>query len=71
MQRELIEQVIRHFGTQEKAADALDCSQPLISAWLNGSKSVSLEMAMRIQSRTKRAFKASSFNKRAAEFEEA
>lgn len=48
----IIQRLIDHFGTQQKAAAALGVDQTTISGWLRGKHSVSPVNALRIQSAT-------------------
>lgn len=68
-QSELVKSLISHFGSQVKTGEALNCTQPLISDWLNEKKPVSPIMAMRIEKKTAGEFKASEFNEQVKEFE--
>lgn len=45
----LIQRLISHFGTQQKAAVALGVDQTTISGWLRGKHSISPANALRIQ----------------------
>ncbi|WP_430305294.1 transcriptional regulator [Pseudomonas mosselii] len=47
-----IQRLIDHFGTQQKAAEALGVDQTTISGWLRGKHSVSPANALRIQAAT-------------------
>lgn len=55
---ELYEKVVKHFGGQQKTADALDIAQPSVSAWLTGKNQMSAVVAFKIEHITQGKFKA-------------
>ena len=51
-------QLVVHFGGQQKTADALGCTQPSVSAWLQGKANMSAPLALKAERITKGEFKA-------------
>jgi hypothetical protein len=51
------DQLIKHFGTQSKAADALGCSQPTLSNWKTRGRIPGIQQ-LRIEHLTKGRLKA-------------
>ena len=50
--------LVKHFGSQQKTADALGCSQPAVIKWLKGAALMSSAVANRAQKATNGEFKA-------------
>ena len=50
--------LVKHFGSQQKTADALGCSQPAVLKWLKGTALMSSAFANRAQAATNGKFKA-------------
>lgn len=50
--------LVKHFGSQQKTADALGCSQPAVLKWLKGTALMSSALANRAQVATDGKFKA-------------
>lgn len=57
MQQEISE-VIAHFGTQGKTAQALGCSQTTIFKWLHGKMNITPIYAIKVEKITNGKFKA-------------
>lgn len=51
-------QLVVHFGSQQKTADALGCTQPSVSAWLQGKANMSAPLALKAERITKGEIKA-------------
>ncbi|KJZ10433.1 regulatory protein [Halomonas sp. S2151] len=54
----LFTQLVDHFGTQTKAAEALGVDQTTISGWVRGKHGMSPAVALRAEKLTSRKFKA-------------
>lgn len=54
----LFTQLVSHFGTQTKAADALGVDQTSISGWVRGKHGMSPAVALRAEKLTAGKFKA-------------
>ncbi|MFV2949611.1 Cro/CI family transcriptional regulator [Pseudomonas japonica] len=54
----VVSRLIKHFGTQQCAAEAIGVDQTTISGWLRGKHLISVENAIRIQAVTLGAFQA-------------
>jgi DNA-binding transcriptional regulator YdaS (Cro superfamily) len=53
-----VDLLVKHFGSQAKAAKALGVSQPLVSYWLSGAQRVSADKAILAESLTSGAVRA-------------
>lgn len=51
-------QLVAHFGSQQKTAEALGCKQPSVSAWLQGKANMSATLALKAERLTNGEFKA-------------
>ena len=51
-------QLVAHFGGQQKTADALGCTQPSVSAWLQGKANMSAPLALKAERITNGEIKA-------------
>lgn len=49
---EVLSRLVKHFGTQQKAAEALGVDQTTVSGWVRGKHSVSPRVAVRIEAAT-------------------
>ncbi|WP_347815653.1 Cro/CI family transcriptional regulator [Pseudomonas sp. GD04058] len=49
---EVLSRLVKHFGTQQKAAKALGVDQTTVSGWVRGKHSVSPKVAVRIETAT-------------------
>ncbi|NHC02359.1 helix-turn-helix domain-containing protein [Acinetobacter sp. 187] len=54
----LYRKVVRHFGSQQKTADALGITQPSVNAWLVGKSQMSPIAAFKVERITNGRFKA-------------
>ncbi|MDF3917490.1 Cro/CI family transcriptional regulator [Salinicola salarius] len=54
----IFEQLVTHFGTQEKTAAALNVDQSSVSNWIRGKHGMSPLVALRVESLTRGEFKA-------------
>lgn len=54
----LYEKLVKHFGNQQKTADALGCSQTAVFKWVNGKTYMSSAIANRAQKITEGKFQA-------------
>ncbi len=52
------EKLVKHFGNQQKTADALGCSQAAVFKWVKGKAYMSSAIANRAQKITDAKFKA-------------
>lgn len=62
-------QVMEHYGTQQKMADAIGCSQTLVWRWLNGKATMPTHFALKVEKITGGKFKAVDLCPRLAEIE--
>ncbi len=53
---EILSRLVKHFGTQQKTAEALGVDQTTVSGWVRGKHSVSPKVAVRIEIATCGAF---------------
>ncbi|MBO1529626.1 helix-turn-helix domain-containing protein [Psychrobacter sp. F1192] len=51
-------QLIARFGGQQKTAEALGCTQPSVSAWVQGKANMSATLALKAERITNGEFKA-------------
>ncbi|MDT8895664.1 Cro/CI family transcriptional regulator [Halomonas sp. I1] len=56
--QEVFEKLVRHFGTQTRAAEALGVDQTTISGWVRGVHGMSPVVALRAEKLTAGEFKA-------------
>lgn len=52
------EQLVAHFGGQQRTASALQCTQPSVWAWLQGNACMSAVLALKAERLTNGEFKA-------------
>lgn len=66
----IYKQVVEHYGTQQKMADAIGCSQTLVWRWLNGRAKMPTHFALKVEKLTNGKFKAVDLCPRLAEIEQ-
>lgn len=69
--QEHYQQLASHFGTQQKLATALGCSQPSVWKWLSGKAYMSAHMALKAERLTHGEIKAVNLCPKLAELESA
>lgn len=57
-EKNIYRQLVKHFGTQVKAAEAIGCDQSSLSNWCRGKVKPSAQVAFRIEKLTEGKFKA-------------